>query len=253
MLARVICADARVAASFDLAFGNTTKNASLVLADPPYLLLERRRRIGGDIRSASSRPRKLDEEGVIRFRDEAAYTDFSHAWMTTTFQRVAPSGTVVIWTNSLGRRATLAAANSQGWSCLIAEFAWAKRTIERAETSTALEETARIYERALILTRGESRPNATAALDGLAALTGYASVSGHPHEKPFAAIAPLVRALSRRGDTVLVPFAGCGGEAVSAARLGRNVVALEIRKEWANQALKNVLEAAARAKTNPLE
>ena len=252
MLARVVCADARVATSFDVAFGNTKALASLALADPPYLLLERRRRFG-DIRGASSRPRKLDEEGVIRFRDEAAYTDFSKSWMQPTFARVAPSGTVVIWTNALGRRATLAAANLQGWSCLIAEFAWAKRTMERAETSTAQEENARIYERALILTRGESRPQVTAALDGLAALTGYASVSGHPHEKPFAAIAPLVRTLSQRGDTVLVPFAGCGGEAVSAARLGRNVVALEIRKEWANQALKNVLEAAARAKTNPLE
>ena len=236
MLTRVICADARIATSFDLAFGDSTGVASLLLADPPYLLLDRRRRFG-DIRSASARPRKLDEEGVIRFRDEAAYNDFSNAWMKTTFARVAPGGTVAIWTNALGRRATLAAANSQGWTCLVAEFAWAKRTLERSAASTSLEETARIYERALILTRGESRPLVTAALDGLAALTGYASKSGHPHEKPFAVIAPIVRSLSKRGDSVLVPFAGCGGEAASAARLGRNVLALEIRKEWADQAV----------------
>lgn len=251
MLARVICADARVAASFDSAFGSTTSVASLLLADPPYLLLERRRRLG-DARGSNSRgPRKLDEEGVLRFRDEAAYQLFMGAWMRPAFARLHPGGTAAVWTNALGRRATLAAAAAEGWSHVIGEFAWAKRTVERATNSTAGEENLRVYERAILLSRDARRP-VVSALDGLAALSGYASASGHPHEKPFAAVAPLVRALSKRGETVLVPFAGCGGEAATAARLGRGVAGMELRREWADEAIKAVAEAARRSKDDPL-
>jgi hypothetical protein len=249
--ARVICADARTRLSYDRALGSTTTRARLLLADPPYLLFERRRR-DGDIRSASSRgPRKLDHEGVIRFANEAAFSAFQSAWMEKALPRVEDDGAAAIWTNSVGRKATLAAAAAVGWPHLAAEFFWAKRTVRRSSESTASEDWARIYERALVLTR-KPRVKIT-ALDGLAALSGYASDSGHPHEKSFTAIAPLIRALSTRKDVVLVPFAGTGGEAAAAARLGRSVAALEIREEWALQAARAVARASEESNASILE
>jgi site-specific DNA-methyltransferase (adenine-specific) len=249
--ARVICADARTCQSYDRALGSATLKARLLLADPPYLIFERRRR-DGDIRSASSRgPRKLDHEGVVRFANEAAFSAFQTAWMFKALARVDDDGAAAIWTNAVGRKATLAAAAEAGWPHLAAEFFWAKRTVRRSTESTANEEWVRVYERALVLTR---KPRAKIAmLDGLAALSGYASESGHPHEKSFSAIAPLIRALSVRSDVVLVPFAGTGGEAAAAARLGRCVAALEIREEWAQQAARAVARASEESTASILE
>jgi DNA modification methylase len=54
----------------------------------------------------------------------------------------------------------------------------------------------------------------------------------HPTQKPIALCDRLVTHLSRPGDVVLVPFAGSGSECVSAYRLGRHFIGIEINPDY---------------------
>jgi hypothetical protein len=51
---------------------------------------------------------------------------------------------------------------------------------------------------------------------------------GYPTQKPPALLERIVAASSRRGDTVLDPFCGCGTTIVAAQKLGRRWVGIDI-------------------------
>ena len=55
----------------------------------------------------------------------------------------------------------------------------------------------------------------------------------HPCMKPLALCERLIKVHSNPGDTVLVPFAGSGSEAIAAAKLGRRCIAYEIDAAYA--------------------
>lgn len=55
----------------------------------------------------------------------------------------------------------------------------------------------------------------------------------HPCMKPLALCERLIKFHSNAGDTVLVPFAGSGSEAISAVKLGRRCIAYEIDAAYA--------------------
>lgn len=234
----IIRGDARDPASYDAALGVGAR-ASLLLCDPPYLLLDRRRR-GGDAREPRA-GRKIDDAIVRRFADQRAYLEFSRAWLGPALARLEPTGTAVIWTNALGRSTLLAAAAAHGWGALVDEFAWAKETLRvpRTATSTANEHALRLFEWALVLRqqpRPAPAPGDAPRLTGLAAVSPYASTTGHPHEKPLVAIEPLVRAYSRPRDLVLDPFAGSGSLLAAVRSLGRRTAGIELNAEWAREA-----------------
>ena len=54
----------------------------------------------------------------------------------------------------------------------------------------------------------------------------------HPTQKPEKLIAKLILASSNPGDTVLDPFSGSGTTSVTAKKLGRNYVGIEINKTY---------------------
>ncbi|HSP19072.1 MAG TPA: site-specific DNA-methyltransferase [Myxococcaceae bacterium] len=210
------------------------RRPALLLTDPPYCLLTRRRK-GGDAREPRAR-RKIDQEPVHRFEDVRAYRRFTAEWLPPVARAVDAGGTLAIWTNFLGRAPILAVAAEAGFGALAGEFVWAKLTTG----GSGNERLARVYEVALVLRRETVPPPAPG--DGArawAVVAGYdeegeaARWGSHPNHKPFGVLEPLVRTWSRPGDLVLDCFAGSGSIPAAAVRLGREVACIELAPEWA--------------------
>jgi site-specific DNA-methyltransferase (adenine-specific) len=232
-VARSICADAREASAYSDLLGG--ERPALLLTDPPYCLLTRRRK-GGDPRDPKGR--KIDREPVVRFETVRDYRAFTRGWLPAAVASLAEGAPLVIWTNFLGREPILVEAAALGFGALWGEFVWAKRTTE----SRGSEQLLRVYETALVLGRAARRPlgpgdppqawSVVAGYDD----DGEAHAWGdHPHHKPFGVLEPLVRAFSRPGELVLDPFGGSGSIAATAVKLARRAAVIELVPEWADR------------------
>jgi len=219
------------------------ERVQLLLTDPPYCLLTRRRK-GGDLREKRAGV-KIDRDPVTRFEDVRAYRRFTAEWLPKAAGHV--DGPLIVWTNFLGKEPIRAAARELG-RVEAGEFVWAKRSSEREGNEQLL----RVYETALVFLR-EPLPEASAADpprvwcvaagyddDGEAERWG-----AHPNHKPFAVIEPLLRQWSRPGDLVLDPFAGSGSIPAAALRLQRRCACLEIDPVWAGRASRRLREVRA--------
>ena len=231
LFARCLNADARKEESYADLLGDL--RAQLLLTDPPYCLLTRRRR-SGDLRDAKNT--KIERGPLLRFESVRDYRIFTEAWLPKAVARLDPQAPLVIWTNFLGKDPILAVARALGYSHLGGEFVWAKRTTERDGNELLL----RVYEVGLLLSR---EPGASLTPGDpprcFSVVAGYdddgeaTRFGNHPNHKPFGVIEPLVRAWSRPGDLILDPFAGSGSIPAAALRLGRSAACLEIEQEWA--------------------
>jgi site-specific DNA-methyltransferase (adenine-specific) len=235
-MSNCICADARHEGGYREAMRASGRDrADLLLTDPPYCLLTRRRK-GGDLRDPKHR--KIDRDPVLRFESVREYRTFTADWLRAASSWVKPDAPWIIWTNFLGKPAILEAAAGLGYRALWGEFAWAKRSRETQGNEQLL----RLYEVALVL---GTRPAAPLDLNAppvpWAAVTGYDDegegdhFGHHPHHKPHSALEALIRHYSRPGDLILDPFAGSGSIPASTLRLGRLTACLEVRPEWAKQ------------------
>ncbi len=243
--ARDVCVagDATLAAPYEAALGG--RKVDLLLTDPPYCLLTRRRK-GGDLRDA--RPRKIDREEVIRFETVRDFRGFTQAWLERACVHLRPEAKAVIWTNLLGKAPLLEAAARLGLGHLWGEFVWAKKTRE----VNANEQVLRVYEVALVLSRTPPPPPSLAERPlPWSVVTGYADegedpeILAHPHHKPYSALLPLVLAWSRPGELVFDPFAGSGSIPVAAKRLGRVPACMELRGDWAEKITARLAKAPA--------
>lgn len=226
-----IAGDARDDAALDQALGG--RRADLLLTDPPYCLLTRRRPSGA---VRDPRGRKLDDPLVVRFDDVKAYRRFTEAWLPRAIARLVPGAPVILWTNFLGTQPLLQVAGECGYAHVWGEFVWGKDTRE----STGNERTLRVYEVAQVLGTAPLpplRPDDPARC--WSAVGGYAddadaepSLRAHPHHKPLYALDPLVRSYSKPGALILDPFAGTGSIAAAAVRIQRRVACVELDAEW---------------------
>ncbi|MGZ6059614.1 MAG: DNA-methyltransferase [Myxococcaceae bacterium] len=212
------------------------RRPSLLLTDPPYCLLTRRRK-GGDAREPRAR-RKIDQEPIHRFEDVRAYRRFTAEWLPAAARAVVEGGTLAIWTNFLGRAPILTVAAEAGFGVLAGEFVWAKLTTE----GRGNERLARVYEVALVLRRVPLPSQAPGdAARPWAVVAGYdeegeaARWGSHPNHKPFGVLEPLLRTWSGPGDLVLDCFAGSGSIPAAAVRLGRDVACIELEPKWASR------------------
>ena len=226
-----VCADATREDGYLRALAG--EKAQLLLTDPPYCLLTRRRK-GGDLRDP--RHRKIDRDPVVRFENVRDYRAFTEGWLPLAVRHLAPDAPLVIWTNLLGKPPILEVAARAGYPHLLGEFVWGKRTRE----VNSNEQTLRVYEVALVLSRTPPRPLDLGAPPlPWSVVTGYddeaegTTWGSHPHHKPFGALVPLVLAWSRPGELILDPFAGSGSIPVAALRLGRRAACLEKEPDWA--------------------
>jgi site-specific DNA-methyltransferase (adenine-specific) len=159
--------------------------AALLLTDPPYCLLTRRRK-GGDLREKRAGV-KIDREPVVRFEDVRAYRKFTEEWLVKAAAHV--DGPLIVWTNFLGKEPIRAVARGSGFS-QAGEFVWAKRTSEKEGNEQLL----RVYETALVFARTlppPLRPGDPPRVWCVAARyddDGEAQRWGsHPNHKPFSA------------------------------------------------------------------
>jgi site-specific DNA-methyltransferase (adenine-specific) len=229
--ARALCGDACDPKSYRAVLG--TERARLLLTDPPYCLLTRRRK-GGDLRDPKGR--KIDREPVVRFETVRDYRRFTETWLPLAVGALEPGALLVIWTNFLGREPILGAARTLGYLHVQAEFVWAKRTTD----SRGSEQLLRVYETALVLARtAATRPGPGEPAVPASVVAGYdddgeaTRWGNHPHHKPFGVLEPLIRTYSRPGELVLDPFGGSGSIAAAAVRLERRAAVLELVPEWA--------------------
>src|SRR5438874_1963275 len=124
-----------------------SERAQLLLTDPPYCLLTRRRK-KGDLRD----PKGRKNESTRRFEDVREYRAFTEAWMKNVAEHL--DGPMIVWTNLFGMEPIRATAAKLGWAHLRGEFAWAKRT----RASSSGEELLRVVEVALVMTREPAPP-----------------------------------------------------------------------------------------------
>jgi len=242
VLPTCICADATLPDGYREALGGA--RADVLLTDPPYCLLTRRRK-GGDVREP--RGRKIEREPAVRFESVRDYRRFTEAWLPLAVEHLTPQAPLVLWTNVLGREPLLQVAARCGYAHLQGEFVWAKRTRD----VNSNEQTLRVYEVALVLARTSAPPpDLSRPPLPWAVVTGYddegegARWGHHPHHKPLGALAPLVLSWTRPGQLVLDPFAGSGSIPLAALRLGRRAACLEKVPEWAARVTQRLREAA---------
>ncbi len=216
------------------------RRAALLLTDPPYCLLTRRRK-GGDVRDRRAGV-KIDRDPVVRFEDVRTYRRFTEEWLPKAAAHV--DGALVVWTNFLGKEPIRAVAQGAGYG-LAGEFVWAKWTSEREGNEQLL----RVYETALVFTREplplllpHDAPRVWCVAAGYDDDGEAARWGGHPNHKPFAVLEPLVRQWSRPGDLVLDPFAGSGSIPAAALRLQRKAACSEIEPEWADRVSRRIAE-----------
>jgi site-specific DNA-methyltransferase (adenine-specific) len=216
----------------------------VLLTDPPYCLLVRRRR-GGDERDPKGR--KNDTGPVVRrFEDVREYREFTNAWLGQAVRHLKPKAPLIIWTNLLGREPITTVARSLGYAHEIGEFVWGKRTRE----SNSGEELLRVVETALVFsTSRPSAPSLEAPATPWAAVAGYDDDGeaerwgNHPNHKPLGVLEPLVRTWSKPGELIVDPFAGSGSIPAAAVRLGRDAAAIERDGTWATRVQERLKEA----------
>ena len=230
--------DARSEDAYERALGG--ERAALLLTDPPYCLLTRRRK-GGDLREKRASV-KIDRDPVVRFDDVRAYRRFTGEWLPKAAERV--DGPLVIWTNFLGKEPIRAVARELG-RVEAGEFLWAKKSSQREGNEQLL----RVYETALVFLRERLRDPGPADLPRVwCVAAGYDDEGeaerwgNHPNHKPFSVLEPLLRQWSRPGDLVLDPFAGSGSIPAAALRLRRRAACFEVDAEWAAKVSRRLSE-----------
>src|SRR4051794_34539636 len=103
--AECICGDARDEAAYRRALQG--RRADLLLTDPPYCLLTRRRK-GGDLRDPKGR--KIDRDPVVRFETVRDYRAFTQDWLPLAVRHLGDDAKIILWTNFLGKEPLLAVA-----------------------------------------------------------------------------------------------------------------------------------------------
>lgn len=236
-----LTADARDEDAYRRALGG--ERAALLLTDPPYCLLTRRRK-GGDLRGRRAGV-KIDRDPVVRFDDVRAYRRFTAEWLPKAAAHV--QGALAVWTNFLGKEPIRAVARELG-RVEAGEFIWAKKGSHREGNEQLL----RVYETALVFLPGPLPDLGPADVQRVwCVAAGYdddgeaARWGNHPNHKPFSVLEALVRQWSKPGDLVLDPFAGSGSIPAAALRLQRRAACFEIDATWAAKVSRRISEVRA--------
>lgn len=216
------------------------EKANLLLADPPYCLLERRNKKTGQLRDPKRV--KINHEAVTRYPNVKTYKIFTKSWMEKALPFLEENATLCIWTNFLGKGPIIEVATELGFTHFQGEYLWAKLTKE----GSGNEMLARLYEVALIFRKVPMKSEQDIHSPPLvkSIITHYdeekeaESWGLHPNHKPFSCIEPLIRQYSLPEDRILDPFTGSGSTPAAAIKLGRKISGIEILPDYAEITLK---------------
>jgi DNA modification methylase len=67
--------------------------------------------------------------------------------------------------------------------------------------------------------------------------------TGHPSQKPIQLMTELIEKFTKEGDVILDPFMGSGSTGVACAKLGRNFIGIEKKREYFDIAERRIGEA----------
>src|SRR5918911_1213245 len=98
-MAICVSGDARREESYAAALRG--EQADVLITDPPYCLLTRRRKTG-ETRDPHA-ARKIDRGPVLRFESVRDYRAFTESWLPRAVSHLRPGAPLVIWTNFLGK------------------------------------------------------------------------------------------------------------------------------------------------------
>ena len=200
---RIFQGDSKQDISYKNAGFGLNNLADVLITDPPYCLLTRRRKYG-DIRERSRRTRKLDNQEVVpKFESVKEYREFTNQWMSAAMSALKPSAFLIIWTNFLGKEPIIKTAESLGYTKIDKEYLWCKHSSPTAVVGKLSNNECllRVYETALIfhptripipvLPKGMSWSVVTAyqPTEGTAV---DSSIQQHPCHKPAEALIPLI-------------------------------------------------------------
>ncbi len=224
--------DATTSLPWQAAFGD--RRFDLLVTDPPYCILTRRRK-GGDEREAKNK--KIERGPLRRFDNVRLFREFTLSWMRQAADFSKDEAPWIVWTNLLGREPIVAAAASLGWNRCWGEYVWAKQT----RTKNSGEEILRVVETAVVLSKFPPKKvtNASPSLPW-AVVAPYdpenesVQWASHPSHKPFMVLEPLLRTFSLPGVLIADPFSGSGAIGAAALKLGRNVGCIELEHQWAS-------------------
>lgn len=236
---------------------NDRSLADILITDPPYCLLTRRRR-KGDLRDPKHNSKLDYSNTVTRFENVTEYKEFTNIWLTNCISRaLKPEANMVIWTNSLGKNPIIDCCKKFGYG-VVGEYVWAKEsTPVKSQFYTKNETLLRVYETAVIFSKDPSQYRGDYSKYPWSVISGYHGSDQeqdlmpykHPNHKPFQALEPLLVTWSKPSDIILDPFAGSGGILLAALKLNkmrnenRVVKGLEILPEWVdyvNQEIKRI-------------
>ncbi|MBG07218.1 MAG: site-specific DNA-methyltransferase [Halobacteriovoraceae bacterium] len=204
----------------------------LILADPPYCLLTRRRKDG---RLRDPKKAKIEHEAVRRFENGKEYTAFTLAWMEKAAPYLDESGHFIIWTNFLGKAPIMKVAESLDLF-FHGEYTWAKWS----KGGSGNERLARAYEVALIFSKSPNKDlKDTDYCPPRFCINNYDEEQeglkwgNHPNHKSFSVLEPLIRFYTAPGERVLDPFTGSGSTPAACMELNRLIAGIELRPKWA--------------------
>ena len=183
-----------------------------------------------------------------RFESVRDYRAFTRAWLELAVDHLEPEGPMMVWTNLLGKTPILEVAGALGWSVLLGEYVWGKRTRE----GNSGEELLRVVETALVLSRNQPAPLGPAeAAKPWAVVAGYdddheaTHWGSHPNHKPFSVLEPLLRTWTAPGQLIVNPFSGSGSIPAAAIKLQRRAVCMELEPEWASRVSSRLAQTGA--------
>ena len=226
--------------------------ADLIIADPPYNLT------------------KCYDGTAFRRRGAAEYEEYTHAWLAAVEPLLSPRGSIYVccdWQSSLviGRvleelftvrnRITWQREKGRGarrnWKNSMEDIWFATRGEEYTFDLDAVRQRRRVI--APYRADGQPKDWVESAQGGYrdtcpsnfwdditVPFWSMAENTAHPTQKPEKLLAKLILASSSPSDTVLDPFLGSGTTSVTAKKLGRHYIGIELEPRycvWAEQRL----------------
>ncbi len=94
-----------------------THPADILITDPPYCILNRRR-IGGDLRDDKKIIKKItNQETVPKYNNLKEYRIFTEQWLSIVIKHgLKPSVPLIVWTNVLGKQVIINVCQSLGYN-----------------------------------------------------------------------------------------------------------------------------------------
>ena len=218
-----------------------------IFADPPYFLSN------GGITCKSGRMAKVDKGAWDKSRGAESNHDFNREWLSRCQRALKPDGTIWISGTQHVIFSVGFALQQLGFK-LLNNIAWEKpnpppnlscryftHSTETILWAAKNENSRHTFNYAAM--RGANGGRQMKSVWRMKAPAGGEKRHGrHPTQKPLELVERCLLASTNPGDLVLDPFLGSGTTAVTAARIGRRCVGIEMSDSFLETARKRVVD-----------